>query len=100
VDETGSVVWVYVPNRGRFLLSLVPSTRFGFRRAGEIRGSSLRFTVGGDTYSVSSSRRIAPGDAAFNLYVLHQPGWRPTYDNADLSMTIVGAADRMEDVVK
>jgi len=75
-DETGSVVWIYVANRGRFLLSVVPNARFGFRRAGEIRGSSLRFTVGADTYSVSTAGRIAPGDAAFNLYVLHQPTWR------------------------
>jgi hypothetical protein len=100
VDETGSIVWVYVPNRGRFLLSLTPLTRFGFKRAGEIRGSSLRFTVGADTYSVSCSRRIAPGDAAFNLYVLHQPGWRPNYPNADLGATIVGAADAVEDALK
>ena len=71
----------------------------GFRRSGEIRGSSLRFTIGGDTYSVNTTGRIAPGDAAFDLYVLHQPKWRPGYPDADLDAATVGAADRVEDLV-
>jgi len=29
--------------------------------------------------------------APLNLYVLHQPGWRPTCARADLRMTSVGA---------
>ena len=98
-DETGSVVWIYVANRGRFLLSVVPNATFGFRRAGEIRGSSLRFTVGADTYNVNTSGRIAPGDAAFNLYVLHQPAWRPAFPHADLTAASAGAADRVEDLL-
>ncbi len=99
-DETGSVVWIYLPNRGRFLLSVVPNARLGFRKAGEIRGSSLRFTVGKDTFSLNSAGRIAPGDAAFNLYLLHQPAWKPTYANADTDATIIGGFDRIDDVVE
>lgn len=98
-DETGTVVWIYVPGRGRFLLSIVRNSGLGFRRAGDIRGSSLRFTIGADTYSVNTAGRIAPGDAAFNLYVLHQPKWRPGYPHADLEAATVGAADRVEDLL-
>ena len=90
---------LHVPNRGRFLLSLMPHPGLGFRRAGEVRGSSLRFTVGSDTFSIASGRRVAPGRSAFNLYVLHQPTWRPTYANANLDAFTIGSADRAEYLV-
>lgn len=97
--QTGAVVWIYIPNRGRFLLSLVPHASQGFRRAGEIRGSSLRFSIGADSYSVSSADRIAPGASAYHLYVLHQPDWRPTYPNANLDVMTIGSADRVQDAL-
>ena len=95
-EETGGVVWIYIPLRGRFLLSLIPNPKQGFSRAGEIRGSTLRFTVGGNTYSVNSAASVAPGTAAYNLYVLHQPNWRPTYPNANLDLVTIGAADTVD----
>lgn len=98
-EEAGAVVWIYLPQRGRFLLSLVPNVRSGFRRAGEIRGSSVRFTVGTDVFSVSSDGAIAPGPSPYNIYVLHQPQWKPSYPNANVDVAIIGAADRMEDAL-
>lgn len=92
-EETGGVVWIYIPLRGRFLFSVIPTPKQGFNRAGEIRGNSLRFTVGGNTYSVNSAARVAPGTAAYNLYVLHQPEWRPSYANANVDVVSIGAAD-------
>ena len=96
-DAAGTIVWVYAPNAGRFLLSLLPHDQFV--RAGSIRGTSLTFTAGGNTYTVTSASRIVPVDAALNLYVLHQPAWKPTYAHADLDTAHIGAADRAEDLV-
>jgi hypothetical protein len=45
---------------------------------------------------ISAAARIAPGQAAFNLYVLHQPDWKPTYPFADLAAFNMGAEDRIE----
>ena len=92
----GSVVWIYLPNRGRFILSLVPHPELGFQKAGEVRGTSLSFTLGGDKFVVSSAKTIAPVDAPFNLYVLQEQGWRPNYPNADVSSFLMGAAERAE----
>ena len=64
-EETGGVVWIYIPTRGRFLMSVVPNQKQRFTRAGEIRGNSLRFTVGKNTYSINSASRVAPGTAAY-----------------------------------
>jgi hypothetical protein len=98
-DVSGAVVWVYIPGRGRYLLSLTPHPEMGFRKAGEVRGSSLRFVMGADTIALSAGARIAPGEAPFNVYVLHDPSWRPTYAHANVGAVIVGSADRMENVV-
>ena len=68
----GVVIWVYLPNRGKFTLSLAPRPSLGFRKAGEIRGSSLAFSDSGDQFTMTSADRIA-GGGAYNLYVLHDP---------------------------
>jgi hypothetical protein len=87
-EVTGAVVWVYIPTRGRYLLSLTP--RPGFSRAGDVRGSMLRFTVAGETISIMSRDRIAPGDAAFNLYVRREPKWVPSYPHANRDVLTIG----------
>jgi len=98
IDEAaGSYVWIYAQNHGRFILSLSPHP--GFSKTGEVRGSTLTFTDGSDKYTISAAARIAPGQAAFNLYVLHQPEWKPTYPFADLSAFNMGAEDRLEPLV-
>lgn len=97
-EAQGPVVWFYLPGRGRFALSLAPHP--GFKRAGEVRGTSLRFVVGKDTFTATSASRIAPGQAAFNLYVRHDPAWRPTYLHADTSAFILDAVDQAEALTK
>ena len=94
----GTFIWFYLPNRGRFILSLGPHADLGFRKAGEVRGSSLAFTIGSDRFTLSAGDRIPPGLAAFNLYVLNQPNWKPTYLFADLNAFNIGAADRFEEL--
>ena len=95
-EVSGAIVWLYVAKHGRYLLSLVPHPELGFRRAGEVRGSSLSFVMGTETFNLNAGDRIAPGQGPFNLYVLHDPDWKPTYPDADLSAFNMGAADSAE----
>ncbi len=90
IDLSGTTIWVYVQNRGRYLLSLVPQT--GFRKAGEVRGTSLTFASGADRFVIGSVSPIAPGDAPFNLYVMEQPGWKPPNASGP-PRVMFGAAD-------
>ena len=99
-EVSGSVVWIATGKRGRFLLSLIPHPELGFRKAGEVRGSSLSFVIGGDTFMLNTGGRIAPGQASFSLYVLHDPEWRPNYPNADISAFSMGGADRAESLIR
>jgi hypothetical protein len=92
---TGAVVWFYLPERGRYFLSLVPHARYGLEKAGEVRGSTLSFTAGGETIAVDCNGSIAPGSAAYNLYVLHQPAWRPKEPESRGAFLLTGA-DRLD----
>jgi hypothetical protein len=98
-EVSGPAVWFSLRNRGRYILSLVPRPDLGFNKAGEVRGTSLTFTLG-DTFTVNSAKTIAPGEGPFNLYVRYDAGWsRPSYPNADLSAFVMGA-DRAEALVR
>ena len=75
----GASPWFYVPMHGRFILPLIPHA--DFRKIGEVRGNTLTFTIGDDTFILVSEDRIAQGSGPFNLYVQHDPGWRPPYSD-------------------
>jgi hypothetical protein len=92
-DLAGPIVWLYVPNHGRYILTLAAHPEAGFRKAGEVRGTSLSFTVGDDKFSLTSTKPITAADAAFNLYVLQDASWKPTYPNAATSSFMMGLAD-------
>ncbi|HEY6344261.1 MAG TPA: hypothetical protein VIY49_22435 [Bryobacteraceae bacterium] len=75
-EVSGAYVWLAAPNRGAYVLTLAPHPEGGFQKAGEVRGTSLRFTLGADTVVVTSSKPIVSSDAAFNLYVRLDPAWQ------------------------
>jgi hypothetical protein len=101
-EVSGPAVWFSLRNRGRYILSLVPHPELGFRKAGEVRGTSLSFTLGADRFTLNAAKTIAPGDAPFNVYVLQEPGWRPNYPGADTVayQPFQMGADRAESLVR
>jgi len=67
------LVWVSVPGRGRFLLSLSPYTGYPFQKAGVVRGFALWFSWNGDRYEWLSRSPITESSGNWNLYVLAVP---------------------------
>jgi len=78
---SGSLVWFYAPDHGRYILSLAPRPELGFVKTGEVRGEAITFTIGNDAVSLESPDAIAPDDAPYTLYVLHDSLWEPTVAN-------------------
>lgn len=74
---SGAFVKLYWAPKGQFTFSLVPHPELGFRKLGEVRGSTAVFESGGDSYELNCDGKIVPGSSAFNLYVLHDPDYRP-----------------------
>jgi hypothetical protein len=92
---TGAVIWVYISGHGRFVLSLLPNEKLGFRRGGVVSQNGLLFHDGASEYRLDCQTRIAPASENFNLYVAHEPDWRPGQSDP----WRIGSADKPEFVV-
>jgi hypothetical protein len=99
-EVRGAALWIYVPNYGRFVLSLVPRPDLGFRKLGEVRGTSLTITEGSHQIALTCAQPITTTSAAFNLYGLREAAWKPTYPNADTATFTMGGAERAESLLK
>jgi hypothetical protein len=91
----GSLVWLYLPGHGRYVLSLTPRPGLDFQQAGEVRGGVISFALAGDSIRLESFSPIAAGDSPYLLYVLHDPQWEPTSEKQKSAPNIgtVGAAE-------
>ena len=74
---SGPAVWIDIDGHGRFVFSLAPRPDLGLHRAGEIRGTTMTWRSGANTYTMTTDKPIASGSAAYNVYVFHDPGYRP-----------------------
>jgi hypothetical protein len=67
------LVWLSVPGRGRFLLSLAPYAGYSFQKAGVVSASSISFTLNGVRYECRSREAITESSGNWNVYVLSEP---------------------------
>lgn len=98
---TGPLIWFYIPNHGRFILSLTPRDGYDFQKTGTIQGNKINFTFGGNQYDWVSSSPILPiGSRPWNLWVLHDPDYRPDVTFTREFPIEVGAVERVEYLIK
>jgi hypothetical protein len=83
---SGPLVWFYVPEHGRYVLSLAPHPELGFVRAGEVRGNAITFTVDEDKVRMECPGVAVQGESAYFLYVLHDATWAPTARGQDATV--------------
>jgi hypothetical protein len=92
---SGVLIWLYISGRGRYILSLAPNDKFGFRKNGMVSEYGFLFHDGASEIRVECQARVAPGSGVFNLYVLHEPDWQLHLPDP----WRIGSADRPEFVV-
>lgn len=80
---SGSLLWFYVPERGRFIVSLVPREGYEFQKIAVLDGNRIEFTVDGELYEWSSANSILPDGGAWNLWVLRDPDYTPLFGADD-----------------
>ena len=76
---TGALLWLYVPERGRFIFSLVPREGYDFEKVAVLDENKIEFTVNGERYEWVSSSSILPNGGTWNLWVLHDTGYVPLF---------------------
>jgi len=72
-DNNGSTMWLGLPGRGMYILSLGPREGYNFQKAGAIRNNVIAFHDGDIEYEIRTSGPILGLDRAWNLYMLHLP---------------------------
>jgi hypothetical protein len=89
---SAAVVWLYLDGHGRFIMSLFPNDRLGFQKNGTAAGNTLTFRDGPTEYRVECAGAVAPGDGPYNLYVVHEPGWRADSPSVPVELGSAGNA--------
>ena len=79
IGYTGSLLWFYVPERGRFIFSLVPREGYSFQKIGVLEGNKIEFVVNGELYEWLSGTEILPNGGSWNLWVLHDSRYTPLF---------------------
>jgi hypothetical protein len=75
----GALLWIYIPDRGRFIFSLIPREGYSFQKAGFVERNKIEFTLNGDRFQWLSSSPILRGEGAWNLWVLHDAKYSPLF---------------------
>ncbi len=76
---SGALLWLYVPERGRFIFSLVPRDGYSFEKVGVIDGNRIEFVVDGESYEWLSGVPILPNGGTWNLWVLRDQDYTPLF---------------------
>jgi hypothetical protein len=87
----GATFWIAFPNEGRYILSLVPHD--GFTKSGAVRDNVISFEPGGQLCEIRFFTPVAGEGNAWNLYVMHDPGYQPKENLRDKVITGTGRLD-------
>ncbi|MDQ1560370.1 MAG: hypothetical protein QOD32_3430 [Pyrinomonadaceae bacterium] len=80
----GALIWFYVPERGRFIFSLIPHEGYDFQKVGRIENNKISFTLGGDVYEWTSSAPVVGASGGnWNLWVLHDAAYVSDFDSQE-----------------
>jgi len=75
--SSGALLWLYVPQRGRFIFSLVPRPDYAFTKVGTVAGNKIEFSLLGEHFEWLSSTPILHEEGVWNLWVLADPKYLP-----------------------
>jgi hypothetical protein len=75
--SAGALLWLYVPERGRFIFSLVPRPDYGFEKVGTVSANKIEFSLRGNHFEWLSSSPILHEEGTWNLWVLSDPKYMP-----------------------
>jgi hypothetical protein len=81
IGFNGALIWFYVPDRGRFIFSLVPREGYEFAKIAVLDGNKIEFTINNEKYEWLSSESILPNGGTWNLWVLHDTNYTPLFSN-------------------
>ncbi len=94
------IVYFYIPEKGRFILSLVPHPGYSFQKIGSVENNEISFAFKGDEYKLVSSTPILAAGGRWNVWVLYDPDFRPDPAFSAFSPFWMGAGSSVKDFFK
>ncbi|HJU92826.1 MAG TPA: hypothetical protein VJ656_07835 [Pyrinomonadaceae bacterium] len=79
IGASGALLWFYVPERGRFIFSLVPRDGYQFEKIAVLDENKIEFTANGERYEWLSAAPILPNGGSWYLWVLHDANYTPLF---------------------
>ena len=76
---TGANLTLYLKDKGQFIFSLFPRAGYELQKIGAIEGNKILLKYGGVDYKIVSSSSIVVNGGHWNLWVLHNPNFKPTF---------------------
>ncbi len=95
----GTLLWFYVQDRGRFIVSLFPREGYEFQKVGIIEDNRIEFTVDDNRYEWLSSSPILPGGGTWNVWVLHDPKYAPIFGSDPAPTRNKNVIEKLNEVV-
>jgi hypothetical protein len=74
---SGNHMLIYLPGYGAYVLTNEPQTGYAIQKLGYVEGSKLSFTLDGDAYEFLADAPILPRTPAGEVWVVHDPAYRP-----------------------
>ena len=79
----GSLLWIYIPDRGRFIFSLVPREGYSFQKIGLLDDNRIEFEFNREFYEWTAGDSILSTGGVWNLWVLHDPDYTSWFGAAN-----------------
>lgn len=92
----GSVIWIYFPNKGRFIFSPIERPGYNFQRIGVINNKTMSFNYAGVNYKFVSNKPILDSFGKWNLWVMFDPDYQSNSQTSDDKSLQLGAAGKVE----
>jgi hypothetical protein len=101
IGSSGALLWLYVPQLGRYIFSLVPRPDYGFEKVGTVSGNKIEFAIRGNHFEWLSSAPILREEGTWNLWVLSDRKYLPLL-GADIAPPPQekGTLEKLDDKVK
>ncbi len=94
----GSVIYLYIPKKGRFIFSLFPREGFNFQKNAVVESNKITFESNDERYELISDAPIVSSGGNWSLWVLNDTDYKPdmTFSSASADYIQYGASDQVE----
>lgn len=76
---SANYIWIYLPEKGRFIFSIFPQPAYNFQKIGFIEYNKILFNLNGENYRfISKTPILASASGKWNLWVKHEPNYIPS----------------------